>query len=213
MKIITIKRNRKIPDPAIGFYATGLSGLQKKEMNFLESILESIKQYFDCSLSKYPPHISCRYLGYRDEIGFEQIKRIIPMLKKIYEKFLPIECTLGNLFSSWEDNPDYKPKLLMVEIRSPKLRALHKEILQKTKNFPIFSGVEDKNFNPHFTFGALKKEFANRIPQQVTKFIDRARVKAFKIYLRKAYIHAEKGTRFQNIYSCRQRKNKKRHEK
>lgn len=200
MKIIATKRNRKIPDSTIEFYATGLSGLKEREIDLLESILEPIKKYFNCSLSKYSPHISCRYLGYKDEIDFERISKIIPLLKEIYGKFVPIECSIGHLFTSWESNPYYKPKLLMVKMRSPKLKLLHKEILQKTKKFPIFSGVECKNFNPHFTLGALKEEFTNNIPQQVTEFINNVRVKPFKMHLRKAYINAEKGMEFQDIH-------------
>ncbi len=193
------ERNYKIPDPAIGFHATGLYGLKRKEVDLLESILEPVKKYFDCPRLKHQPHISCRYLGYRDEADFERIREIIPLLKEIYDKFLPIECSVGRLFTSWEPNPNYKSKLLMVKMQSPKLKLLHEEILQKTKKFSVFSGVEGENFNPHFTLGSLKEEFEDEIPEEVSDFVRNTKIKPSKIFLRAAYIHAEKGMGFQEI--------------
>lgn len=187
------KRNRKIPDSDKRFYATGLAGLQKKEIKIIESLLNPIDKYVNRSLLKISPHVSCRYLGYKDEISFEKIKQLIFDLEKIYKDFLPLECSLGSLFGSWECDPNYKSKLLMIKIKSPKLKLLHKEILKKTKKFPIFSKVEEKNFNPHFTLGSLKKEFEKEIPLSISSFIKKFKIKPFKFYLRKAYVHSEKG--------------------
>ncbi|MBN2197791.1 hypothetical protein JW698_01170 [Candidatus Wolfebacteria bacterium] len=194
-----IKRNRKAPDSGTKFYATGLAGLQKKEIKFLESILEPVNKYFDCLLSKIPPHISCRYLGYKDEVSFKEIKKIILDLKKIYKDFLPLKCSLGGLFGSWERDPNYESKLLMIKVESPELNLLHKRILIKTKKFPVFSDVENINFNPHFTLGILKKEFTKKIPQEVSEFIKNAKINSFKVCLKKAYIHSEKGMDFEYI--------------
>jgi len=92
----------------------------------------------------------------------------------------------------------------MIEVQSSELKLLHEEILKKTKTFPIFSGVEGKNFTPHFTLGSLKKEFEDEIPKAVSDFVMNAEVKRFKTYLRTAYVHVEKGMGFQKIMRTRE---------
>jgi 2'-5' RNA ligase len=184
-------RDYNIPDSKIGFYGTGLYGLSELETQALRSIIEPMAEYFLPKLT--PHHISCRYLGYFDEYPPEEILKIGPVLAQIYKKYLPFRCRTGKLFSSWEKRPDTEKKLLMVEIISPQLVSLHRELLEATKSFRIFEDVEDRNMRPHISIGRVKEDITIT-PDELQKIINEKNSE-LDLTFTKAYIFTPGGVK------------------
>lgn len=184
----------EIPNPAMGFYGTGIFGITKMELKFLKSLTGPLNEYCDSAFDKNPPHISCRYLEYRDRTPCEEIEKIIPRLRLVYQKYLPLKCKTGKFFANWQLNPDPKRrKLIMVEVSSRRLFSLHKELLKITEQFPVFKKVEDKKFTPHISLAYLKKEFGSPIPQKVIDYLADQKIKTITLNFKSAYIYTKKG--------------------
>lgn len=165
-------RNYQIPDGTIGFYGTGLKGLDDKDSQKVSNILTPVAPFFESKIEIKPIHITCRYLGYFDETNYSQIETLHPHLINLYSKHLPLKVNLKKLVGTWQLNPGNQKKYLMLEIDSPELSKVHEEIVKITPDFPVFSGAEGKSYKAHITLGKLKEGSEENIPSEVIKYVE-----------------------------------------
>jgi len=185
-------KDYQIPDSAYKFYGTGIFENISPGLDEINSFLESIKTYYQPKVT--PIHISCRYFGYCDEVPEEKIEFLIPALKTVYKKYLPLDCYASGLYGSWEKKLIAGRHLLMLEVRSEKLKELHLELMAATKAFGDFMAVQGKNFRPHISVGHLREEF-KQVPPEIIEFVNNAELPECKFTFTKCYIYTPKGYR------------------
>ena len=165
--------NYHIPLASIGFYGSGICDVSAKTEANLNNLMEPVKEYVDVLIGQQPVHLSCRYLGYFDEVSYKQIRAIRSVIKEIYDRYLPLTGRAKNLFGSWQVRPNKNKKLIMLEIDHYLLQPLHQELLGVTSRFPVFKDVEGLNFNPHILIAQLNDAHSEQITLKILDFVYR----------------------------------------
>ncbi|MDD5109871.1 MAG: 2'-5' RNA ligase family protein [Patescibacteria group bacterium] len=191
-------RDYGIPDRSIGFWATGISDLDKEAVAKLRTLLAPISEYC-LPVFQHLPHVTCRYLGYHDEVPYRRVSQLIPKLQEIYRRYLPLSFTIEGVFRSWERSDDWRKKLIMARVVSPQLPEIHLRILEITDGFGKFTAIEGENFSPHISLAYLKEDFKNCPPRAVNDFIEHLHFSPIACRARAAYVRAEDGTAMKKI--------------
>lgn len=192
-------RDYRVPDSTISFWATGVYEIEPNATAAIGAMIAPIQSFCNPVFAKNPAHITCRYLGYCDEESYDCVKEIIPKLKAIYQAYLPLSCTIGKLFGSWEENPHWPRKLIMAKVDAPALFEIHNKILDVTKNFLLFTAVEGEKFNPHVSLAYVKDEYVERTPPAVLDFIATVPIAPIRFSVRAAYVRSNDGKGFDRI--------------
>lgn len=165
-----MEKNYNIPDKRIGFYGTGIFDVNQSDLELLSSIVEPIKKFI-VSDNTAPVHVSCRYLGYYEDVKEAELEQVKPLLKNIYKDYLPQQCKIVSLYGSWVKQPSWHRKLIFAKIDPLNLIRLHEELLKATPNFPVFKSVEANNFAPHITIAELSLEYFCNVPMEVSDYV------------------------------------------
>lgn len=191
-------RDYEIPDRSISFWATGVFHLNEPAVAALRTLFAPITEYCQ-PVFEHLPHITCRYLGYHDEVPYGRVAKLIPKLRDIYREYLPLHCTVEGVFRSWERNDDWRKKLIMAKVASPELQEIHRQILEITDGFGKFAAIEGENFSPHISLAYLKVDFEIHPPRAVDDFVERLHFAPIVCRAGAAYIRAKDGTGLQRI--------------
>lgn len=165
------QRNRLIPDTKIGFYGVGLYDVSEDSKRELEKLIAPIRDLVIPKISLNPVHISCRYLGYYDEVTPTELQEARKRTRAILNPLLPLSLETGSLFAGWHKHPDYKPRLIMMNVEDATLFQLHQKLVEVTDKMQMFTAIEGENFHPHITLAALKPEFENQVPSEIEDYI------------------------------------------
>lgn len=137
-----------------------------------------------------PLHIAIKYLGYHKNYSNKEIKKLLPELKEICEKYLPIEIIVRGLkIGTKYDNIG----ILLNYKTDPKVKRFHNEILKKFNGrIDIFENQDGKNFSQHITLAAAKKTNKNLIElRKIAK--ESKKDKPIRLKCNEAYIFFKEG--------------------
>ena len=121
--------------------------------------IKIIEPFMDWTIKKIPPknkrglHINIKYLGYRKNYSKKHIKKLIPELKEISKKFLPLEIEVKGIKIA---TGKYNSIGVLLNYKSnPKIKKFHKEVMTKLKNkIDFFEYSDEKNFRHHIVIGS-----------------------------------------------------------
>ena len=98
-------------------------------------------------------HLSIKYIGYRKNYSKKYVEKLIPELKKIAKKYLPLKIEVKGIKIS---SSKYDSLGVLLNCKSnPKISKLHKEIIFKLgKKMDFFEYSEGKNFRQHIVIAS-----------------------------------------------------------
>lgn len=155
---------------------------------------------FSKDRSKCTPHISLRYLGFSDELDFDQIKEDKGKFKKAVEEYRDINLRLGGL-SLYIKKENGKRKAVRINwdiLNGDKLVQIHKRLL-KIPGYYFFRGLEGKNFTPHISLGSVDLSAPGNY-KNVFQIIECQEVKEYSFRKKKFAINLAKKERGEVVF-------------
>jgi hypothetical protein len=186
-------RYKKCEDPEV--YGFGILIPVKQIYPYIEKYRSRISPFLDWVVSKQNKgnsmmaHIAIKYLGFHKNYSNAQIKKLVPELKEISKKYLPLEIDVSGLKIGTKFNNvgvllDYKAP--------PLLRKFHNEVINRLGDkIDFFEDRDGKMFEHHISLGAGPK-VSNNI--KALRGIARESKKddSFKVSLKDAYVFFKK---------------------
>lgn len=105
---------------------------------------------------------------------------------------MPLGVETDKLFAGWHERPDHQRKLILLELEDQHLLEIHQRLLNATKDFPIFTGVEGDKYHPHITLAQVKPELADNIPMEIEHYIQNFN-KKLQLTFNKAFFWGQNG--------------------
>lgn len=150
----TLQKNR--------WFSTIWVALPKESNIYIKRYLEQIVPYcewvstFSNNPSRDTPHITLRYLGFSDELSFENTKKDSHLFRKAIQDVSDIEIELKDI-NIWKRKQNGKVVVARLNWEITKKEPfikLHKELL-KIPNYYLFDSLEQENYTPHISLGAI----------------------------------------------------------
>jgi 2'-5' RNA ligase len=148
---------KKCSDPYVFGFGIFLPSAFYKHVSKYREKVEPLTDFFVKSRYNYKKkpipnsmrlHITIKYLGYHKNYSNREIESLIPDLKEISKKYLPLEINVKGL--DIRQNKNYYPGggVLIKFWPTDKIRKFHEEVIKKL-NVDIFRNMDGKNFDPH----------------------------------------------------------------
>lgn len=110
-------------------------------------------------------HIGIKYLGYDKDYDEKTVRAHIPNLKRIAEKYLPLEIKVKGI-GLFPDKPGWPSnELVIIELeRTTELLSLHNEVVNyMSGKMDSFNLAEREFYTPHITLGVGKPGTKNQL--------------------------------------------------
>jgi len=165
---------KKCTDPRV--FGFGVF-LPSKIYNYISKYKKEILPYTKWFIKKrhsYPKsnsmvaHITIKYLMYHKRESNKDIRELIPELKEISKRYLPIKISVKGI----KIGTKYKDIGILLNFKSnKKIKDFHKEVLDKLKGkIDIFQEMDGANFSPHIAIGAAEKTKSNlKVLREIAK--------------------------------------------
>jgi 2'-5' RNA ligase len=109
--------------------------------------------------SKDIPHVSLRYLGFSDELKHEDVKKDKELFENALKEVQDFDIEVGkvNLWTRQSEGIVTVARLNWQITKPEPFIAIHKALL-KVPGYYLFEELEQENYNPHISLGAINME-------------------------------------------------------
>ena len=144
------------------YFFTVWTSLPKESVVVIRDNISPLKPYCDWlstmaeNHSKDIPHITLRYLGFSDELDFEEVKKDTDKFKAAISTVKDLQIEVGDV-TLWTRETEGKvvTARLNWKITDPlPFINLHKSLLA-IPNYYLFENLEKDNYVPHISLGAV----------------------------------------------------------
>lgn len=151
-----------------GFNVYNVVVLSTQLTYLTKEINKKLKKFCNWIEKPKKTHITLKYLGYFENYKEKEILRLIPKIKKISIKYMPLKIRLLsiNIFENKEQD------LLSIFIKvkkSKKLREFHYKLKYSLKPIDHFTFQEGHYYSPHITLAHAKIKNKEKIVRLIEK--------------------------------------------
>lgn len=110
-------------------------------------------------------HIGLKYMAYENDYSDKHMMDLIPEIKKIAEKYLPMQMEIDELGGFW-NKPEWPSKpIIFLKVKLTKeLKNFHNELRDCLKDkSDTFFFAEGKNYTPHITLGVGNEKYTKEL--------------------------------------------------
>jgi len=149
--------------------------LPEEAVDFIHEFLQPIKDdcvwtsTFSKNKPRNTPHITLRYLAYKDELNEKNIEKDVDKFKEQISKYINFKLCLGSiyLFASSIGFDDGRKKLTEARIswwveNYNEVGYIHEGLL-KVEGYDFFTNLEWHGYRPHISLGELDVTDKNKI--------------------------------------------------
>ncbi|MHB9019674.1 MAG: hypothetical protein ACYC3G_02265 [Minisyncoccota bacterium] len=141
--------------------------LPKEVTALMNKINKKLKGLSNWQQNSKTAHISIKYLGYYKNYSRKYIIKLIPDIKEISKKFLPIKLNIKGVKINGVPKSDKLDVFILIK-RDKKIQALHNQIKRKLQNkIDHFTDWEGSLFLPHVTVLNANKSHINEIRKRL----------------------------------------------
>jgi 2'-5' RNA ligase len=141
--------------------------LPKEVTAIMNKITKKLKGLYSWQQNSKTPHISIKYLGLHKNYSKKYIIKLLPEIKEISKKILPIKLNIKGIKINEVPKSDKLDVFILIK-KDKKIQALHNQIKNKLRSrIDHFSDWEGKNFLPHITVLSANKIHIKEIKRKI----------------------------------------------
>jgi len=117
-------------------------------------------------------HMGLKYLGFQKKFTDNYMKRLIPDLRRVAKKHLPLKITVKGLGAFWSSPrwPRRNPAIYLKVVVNKELRAFHSDVCNAVRTrVDTFSLAEGRNYHPHVSLGSGKNEKIKELKKLIAR--------------------------------------------
>jgi hypothetical protein len=145
--------------------------VDKKDYNYISKYRKKLKPYVEFFMKKdnfeniAPQHISMCYFSYPDKYPKEYVIKLLPKIKEIAEKYLPLKVAVKGLLGGWEigfkspvSSGQESPVIMWNITDFTKINRFHEELISALKSKVQHFNEKNLDFSPHIGIALGKQE-------------------------------------------------------
>ena len=136
--------------------------LAERELGKLEGLIEK-------RMPLEKAHLGLKYLGYDRDYEIEERIDLVPEIKSVVDRYLPMEIRISGLGGFWNTSEWPSKPIIFLRIEENKrLRETHEELRRILKGrVDTFELAEGEHYTPHITIAVGKSEYEGELKRRI----------------------------------------------